>query len=145
MSVRARPSAPLTFQAFRPTRPAALFLVPALLATLLGGCAGSPSGPDTTASGDVAEHTAEEIVELVRNDLAGSPTTEDERTAANHLRSGDDHRWASEYADPKTWTVELIVPGKNDSRAVYRWWVRDYSSKISFLGVFRGSVIEPVR
>ena len=122
----------------------ALFLVPALLATLLGGCAGSPAGPETTASGDVAEHTAEEIVELVGNDLAGSQTTGTQGIAADHVRSGDEHRWASEYADPKTWTVELIVPGE-DSLVVYRWEVTDYNSRISFLGVFRGSVIEPVK
>ncbi len=145
MSVRARPSAPITLQACCLTRPAALFLVPALLATLLGGCAGSPSGPDTTVSGDVAEHTAEEIVELVRNDLLTAQNTDDERTAANHVESGGDHRWVSEYADPKTWTVELIVPGEDDSRDVYRWEVGDYNSRISFLGVFRGSVIEPVK
>ena len=108
----------------------------------LGGCGDSPSGPETSAGGDVAEHTSEEIVEMVRSGLTGLPTTGEEQAAANHIKSGDDHRWAGQYGGNKTWTVELIVPIDDDSRDVYRWQVSDFNVRISFLGVFRGSVIE---
>ena len=145
MSVRARPSAPRIVQAYRLTGAAALLLVATLLATVLGGCADSPAGPEISVSGDIPEHTAAEIVELVRNDLTGLPSTGDQGVAAEHLRAGDDHRWASQYGDPKTWTVELIVPIDDDSLDVYRWEVADYNSRVSFLGVFRGSVIESVQ
>ena len=34
---------------------------------------------------------------------------------------------------------------ENDSRDVYRSQVTDYNPRISFLGVFRGSAVEPLK
>jgi hypothetical protein len=70
--------------------------------------------------------------------------TAEEQTAAGLVEGGAEHRWASKYeAEPRAWTVELILPDAGGEIDVYRWRVTDFNARISFLGIFRGSIIEP--
>jgi hypothetical protein len=120
----------------------ALCLLALSLIASLSACGGSDVEVET--AGASAEYTAEEIVTLVSNDLTMARGTVAEQTAAGLVEGGASHRWAGNYeADTRAWTVELVLFDDAGITDVYRWRVTDFNARISFLGIFRGSTIEP--